>query len=64
MPGAESSLASGQGADQPLDAGAAFGGGIVLVFARGAVADVDGEHGANSLERGGRWYKFATGLAK
>jgi hypothetical protein len=48
--GAKSARATGQGADQPLDAGAAFRRGIVLVFAGAPVADIDRKHGTTSLE--------------
>jgi len=42
--GAEAPGATGQGTDKPLDAGAALRGGVALVPAAGAVADVDGQH--------------------
>jgi hypothetical protein len=46
---AEAPGAAGQGADEPLHAGAVLRGGVVLVLAAGAVVDIDGEHGASSL---------------
>jgi hypothetical protein len=49
-PRCENALAAGgEGADQPLHTGAAFAGGVVLVFAGRAMADVDGKHRAICL---------------